>query len=116
MSERDVRATLRAVCAEIDRRKRRLVYPVVLGAVLGTPGCAYGDFGTRQYDHWRPADGLRLDRPARRDLGVDRRGDIAAPDLSVKMDAKDAAKPDTAKPDTAKPDTAKPDTATLDSK
>jgi hypothetical protein len=60
MSESEIRAVLREVCDELDRRARQLLLPAIVGAGLALAGCgddskpvpAYGvpAYGVPMYD------------------------------------------------------------------
>ena len=70
MSESEIRAVLREVCDELDRRTRQLLLPAIVGAGLALAGCgedrpapAYG----------APAYGvIHLDGSVERIVGADR--------------------------------------------
>jgi hypothetical protein len=71
MSESEIRAVLREVCDEIDRRARQLLLPAIVGAGLALAGCGEDSKPVPAYG--APAYGvIHLDGSVERIVGADR--------------------------------------------
>ena len=74
MSESEIRRVIEAVCAELDRKARRVVFPAVMGAGIFIGGCGDDD-GIKHPRDMSPVYGVDIGvldtRPADRGKVID---------------------------------------------